>query len=262
MHLVKFLTAGSCPSLRANSLKFCILQSSQEACSCAQPQLYGRAWERGFHSDFSGLHSRPSSCLSPRWALQEFWAWTGQKRWVAAGTLAQHANASAHSKHQTIVYRGPLSETLRKVKILSLTSCCLSVLSGPIITFLTASDLSFFMKGGVAASVILLSTSATAGLHWFLGPYVHKLTWKPGDQEMEVEVISWMATFERRTIQISDIGPPKTKRPFVTFVVKDKPYFVEPKRIPNKELLKLLTFNQRQGSQTESKLDGKYVGNH
>jgi transmembrane protein 70 len=73
---------------------------------------------------------------------------------------------------------------------------------------------------------------------------VHKLTWIPGSKEIELEMITWLATYERKVVSIDDIRPPKTNRPFVSFAVKDKFYFVDTDKIPNKDLLRIVTFYQ------------------
>lgn len=207
-------------------------------------QICVRNWESGIHTN-----CKDDCSLLQKWALrQQFWALKEQKRW-ALGTPTRQAGGNAKSKVEaveTVVYRGPLSDTLKKVKMLSFTTCVLSVLTGPVITFYTSPQLSVILKGAVGATVMLLSASTTAALHWFAGPYVHSVTWKPGDPEIKVEIITWMATRATRTIQISDIRPAKTNRPFVSFAVKDKFYYVDTDLISNKDLLRMLTFYQKQ----------------
>ena len=178
---------------------------------------------------------------------QKLWFMKHQRMQYSKAAIYQIPQTSTDSKEKKaspVIYRGPLSDTLRKVKMLSITSCCLSVITGPAITFLTSPNLSVILKGGIATTIILLSASTTAALHWFVGPYVHKLTWIPGAKEFELEMITWLATFDRKVISIEDIRPPKTNRPFVSFAVKDNFYFVDTEKIPNKDLLRIVTFYQ------------------
>ncbi|KAG8390629.1 hypothetical protein BUALT_Bualt01G0103300 [Buddleja alternifolia] len=144
-------------------------------------------------------------------------------------------------KESGFVYYGPISSTIKKVKLLSLSTCCLSVSLGPVITFMTSPDMNVILKGGVASTVIFLSASTTAALHWFVSPYVHKLRWQPGSDTFEVEMMSWMATFLPKTIKFSDIRPPETNRPFVSFKANDNFYFVDAEHCHNKALLAKLT---------------------
>lgn len=144
-------------------------------------------------------------------------------------------------KEDGFVYYGPISSTIKKVKLLSLSTCCLSVSLGPVITFMTSPDMNVILKGAVASTVIFLSASTTAALHWFVSPYIHKLKWKPGSDTFDVEMMSWMATYIPRTLKFSDIRPPETNRPFVTFKANGSFYFVDTEHCQNKALLARLT---------------------
>ncbi|CAF1867550.1 BnaC04g44760D [Brassica napus] len=140
-----------------------------------------------------------------------------------------------------VIYYGPISSTIKKVKLLSLSTCCLSVSLGPVITFMTSPGLNVIMKGAVASTVIFLSASTTAALHWFVSPYVHKLRWQPGSDTFEVEMMTWLATFAPKTLKFSDIRYPDTQRPFVSFKAEGEYYFVDAERCTNKALLARLT---------------------
>ncbi|KAL5569266.1 hypothetical protein UlMin_025841 [Ulmus minor] len=144
-------------------------------------------------------------------------------------------------KDSGVAYHGPISSTIKKVKLLSLSTCCLSVSLGPVITFMTSPDMNVILKGAVASSVIFFSASTTAILHWFVSPYIHKLRWKPGSDEFEVEMLSWLATSIPKTIKFADIRLPETNRPFVTFKANGKFYFVDADHCHNKALLARLT---------------------
>lgn len=219
-----------------------------------QSVFLNRSCERSNHAGFGGFSPSPIWHCGGQQPIKEGWFARDQKSRAsgAAAAAAQvetspkpnaQVEVSPQSKvQQPVVYRGPLSDTLRKVKLLSLTSCCLSVITGPAIVFLTSPHLSVIVKGGVASAVMILSASTTAALHWFVGPYVHKMTWVPGSKEIEVEMVTWMATYNKHTIAIEDIRPAKTNRPFVSFAVKKKFYFVDTEKIANKDLLRLVTF--------------------
>ncbi|BAF13846.1 Os03g0853800 [Oryza sativa Japonica Group] len=144
-------------------------------------------------------------------------------------------------KDDRLVYQGPISSTIRKVKLLSLSTCCLSVSLGPVITFMTSPDMNVILKGAVASTVIFLSATTTAALHWFVSPYIHKLRWRPGSDSFEAEIMSWLATPLTRTIKFADVRPPETNRPFVTFRAEGNFYFVDAEHFPNKALLARLT---------------------
>ncbi|XP_034680608.1 uncharacterized protein LOC117910624 [Vitis riparia] len=100
-----------------------------------------------------------------------------------------------NGKDSGIVYHGPISSKVKKVKLLFLSTCCLLVSLGPVIAFMTSPEMNVILKGAVASSVIFLSASSTVALHWFVNPYVHKLRWQPGSDTFKVEMTSWLATY-------------------------------------------------------------------
>ncbi|XP_022765345.1 uncharacterized protein LOC111310298 [Durio zibethinus] len=177
---------------------------------------------------------------------------TAQKRWASQAKTTEDDNKISigprkdreddkDKKDAGIVYYGPISSTLKKVKMLSLSTCCLSVSLGPVITFMTSPGMNVILKGAVASSVIFFSATTTAALHWFVSPYIHKIRWKPGSDSFEVEMMSWLATYIPRTIKFADIRPPETNRPFVTFKANGNFYFVDTEHCHNKALLARLT---------------------
>ncbi|KAF5729514.1 hypothetical protein HS088_TW21G01681 [Tripterygium wilfordii] len=175
-----------------------------------------------------------------------------QKRWASQAAATKDDNkisigpsggkeAGEEEKDTDVVYHGPISSTIKKVKLLSLSTCCLSVSLGPVITFMTSPDLNIILKGAVASSVIFFSATTTGVLHWFVSPYIHKIRWQPGSDSFEVEMMTWLATFVPKTIKFSDIRPAETNRPFVTFKANDNFYFVDADHCHNKALLARLT---------------------
>ncbi|EPS70320.1 hypothetical protein M569_04437 [Genlisea aurea] len=168
----------------------------------------------------------------------------GRRSWSSQASIAEDDSItigpprkSDHQKDPDPVYHGPISSTIKKVKLLSLSTCCLSVSLGPVITFMTSPDMNVVLKGAVASSVIFFSASTTAVLHWFVSPYVHKLTWQPGSDSFQVEMMTWLATYVPRTIKFADIRPPETNRPFVSFKADGEFYFIDEEHCRNKALL-------------------------
>lgn len=183
--------------------------------------------------------SRPSSGIQPT-AIQRQWFSTEDDNKISIGPQ-RGGESGKDEKDSGVVYHGPISNTIKKVKLLSLSTCCLSVSLGPVITFMTSPEMNVILKGAVASSVIFLSASTTAALHWFVSPYVHKLRWQPGSDSFEVEMMSWLATYIPKTIKFADIRPPETNRPFVTFKANGKFYFIDAEHCHNKALLAKLT---------------------
>ncbi|KAK8629696.1 hypothetical protein V6N13_078528 [Hibiscus sabdariffa] len=204
----------------------------------------------------SGYPYRFATCSVTQYAKPNFnhagSIFSVQKRWASQAKTTEDNNKisigpqkgredNEDDKDAGVVYYGPISSTIKKVKTLSLSTCCLSVSLGPVITFMTSPDMNVILKGAVASSVIFLSATTTAALHWFVSPYIHKIRWQPGSDSFEVEMMSWLATYVPRTIKFADIRPPETNRPFVTFKANDNFYFVDAEHCHNKALLARLT---------------------
>lgn len=186
----------------------------------------------------SYLSSSILSSIQRRWASQSPKTQDDSK--ISIGPR-QVSEASEDDKDKGVAYHGPISSTIRKVKLLSLSTCCLSVSLGPVITFMTSPEMNVILKGGVAATVMFFSASTTAALHWFVSPYIHKIRWRPGSDSFEAEMMSWLATPTTKTIKFADIRPAETNRPFVTFRANNNFYFVDADHCQNKALLAKLT---------------------
>lgn len=151
--------------------------------------------------------------------------------------LSQPTPAIAPTFH----YHGAYSSTLRGVKLLSLSTCLLSLTLGPIVTFLTAPGLSVVAKGTIASLMMLLSASTTVGLHWFTSPYVHKLEWKNGEEEVKVEVLSWTTRLVEKRFNLIDVEYANTSRPLVSFAVKGSFYYIDKDTFMDAKLLEKLS---------------------
>ncbi|KAM7276297.1 hypothetical protein ACFE04_018163 [Oxalis oulophora] len=209
---------------------------------------------RNFHSGYNPLQrgifsSTPAA--KPSFKIPSYLS-VSQRQWASHATARDDDNKISigpnrgrddgeDEKDTGIVYYGPISSTIKKVKLLSLSTCCLSVSLGPVITFMTSPHLNVILKGAVASTVIFFSASTTAALHWFVSPYIHKLRWQPGSDSFNVEMLSWLATHLPETIRFSDIRHAETKRPFVSFEANGKYYYVDAERCHNKALLAKLT---------------------
>lgn len=204
----------------------------------------------GFHRSLPWEHN--NLCTKPSFSSSFLFS-DSQKRWasqasqteddsrISIGPQRGSHQPTQDDKETEVVYYGPISSTIKKVKLLSLSTCCLSVSLGPVITFMTSTDSNVILKGAVASSVIFFSASTTAALHWFVSPYIHKLRWQPGSDSFEVEMMTWLASYVPKTLKFSDIRPAETNRPFVTFKANGNFYFVDQEHCHNKALLARLT---------------------
>ncbi|KAK9048826.1 hypothetical protein SSX86_032207 [Deinandra increscens subsp. villosa] len=219
LHLIRSQTRHNITGFYPHRLGRCLAQKSQSTTPDFQP-------------------AKHLSFVQRRWGSQSAVAEDSSK--ITIGP-PKGLDSGKDDKDSGVVYHGPISNTIKKVKLLSLSTCCLSVSLGPVITFMTSPDMNVILKGAVASSVIFLSASTTLALHWFVSPYIHKLRWQPGSDMFEADMMTWLATFATKTIKFSDIRLPETNRPFVTFKANGEFYFVDADHCHNKALLARLT---------------------
>ncbi|XP_002981974.2 transmembrane protein 70, mitochondrial [Selaginella moellendorffii] len=167
------------------------------------------------------------------------------QRWASQPALREDLKqgkvaAPAPASKPEVVYEGAMAGTLRRVKILSFTSFVFSSLGAPVLAFHTYPEVSVVAKSSIASMMMMLSALTTAGLHWYAGPYVRKLSWKPGSKEVAIETLDVLARRVERKIQLSDVHPPDTNKPLVTFFARGNHYYIEEDRFPSPELLKKL----------------------
>lgn len=245
-------------SATATSLRGILLRHCSVGPAAGTPHAFSRATD--FQVPGSATWRRFSTCRPNPLAKGDNFGSVAslysQARWASHATAVKETDPSGgkisigpKSKQikeddkddEGLVYQGPISSTIKKVKLLSLSTCCLSVSLGPVITFMTSPDMNVILKGGVASTVIFLSATTTAALHWFVSPYIHKLRWRQGSDSFEAEIMSWLATPLKKTIKFADIRPAETNRPFVTFRAEGNFYFVDAEHFSNKALLERLT---------------------
>ena len=61
----------------------------------------------------------------------------------------------------------------------------------------------------------------TGLLHWFTGPYVHRLEYHKRTQTLDIETVSFFARRVHRSVHLNELQPPDTLRPQATFQVSE-----------------------------------------
>lgn len=153
------------------------------------------------------------------------------------------------------IYQGALSGPIKSLKRVSITSCGLSIVGMP--TLLILGNNSVPMAGQVAVAGVTLcaAVGSTAILNFFTKPYIHTLKEKvKPHSNSESSSISSSVLDETREFQaqhldlfgrtkvsefcLSDVkGLPKATRPFVSYQVGERYFFVHAHTFEDKVLL-------------------------
>jgi len=135
-------------------------------------------------------------------------------------------------------YVGRLKDTIRGVKVLSVSSCVVTSVAAPIIMVTNSAS--------VAANVTALTFAVfglftTTLLTWATSPYVMRMRFLPAEQQFEIESLSVIARTKRTRFAADEVGKKAdsarvsgSMRPFVTFGVKGQRqlFFVHPEDLP------------------------------
>lgn len=125
----------------------------------------------------------------------------------------EKAAASPHDEE----YKGPLTQTFRRLKIFSLGSLTLTAVMSPFIFLMeTASAVPLAGRVALAGTVLVTSSISTALVGWLGKPYVTSLRWLPaessgampsqaaGKQAIGIEMTTMSLTLQKRITRVYD----------------------------------------------------------
>lgn len=145
------------------------------------------------------------------------------------------------------MYRGPLSQAVGRVKLLSISSCAATVIGAPVIVAMGDASTAA-AKVGIAGTLLTFGVFTTAMLHLYTKPYIHKL-WvanMPKDSakeswdaiELTAERMSLFAQRYTETFTVGDTKPYEGWHPLGTFAkTKDGlPMYLDKDNFPDQDL--------------------------
>lgn len=151
---------------------------------------------------------------------------------------------------QPVVYEGPFAGAVRRVKKLSLFSCCCAVAAGPIILGLDAQN-TLQAKLMIAGTLTSFGVFTTGLMHWFTHPYVQRLVYHPQTDEVEVTNLSLFAKPTTRRFHLAEAREADTVHPLTSFEVQGEYYYIDAEHFPYKALLARLVPQAAAAAATE-----------
>jgi hypothetical protein len=147
---------------------------------------------------------------------------------------------------RTVFYEAPLAKAVQNLKRVSITTALLSLTIPPAVIF--GGSESVPISGQIAITVVTMiaSLGSTSAIHYLFSPYIltlAKLTGankptNPGEELLEAKTMTLFATQKSHVFKVKDCSAKTSSlRPFVSFNVKDKPYFVHASVFDDKKLL-------------------------
>lgn len=168
----------------------------------------------------------------------------GQNHWLhtAVGDTGAPSSSTAPThKASHFEYTGPLSVTLKRLKLLSISSCAFTLLGSPLIVQMGTAATSVGGKAAIAIGLASFGLFTTGLLHWFTGPYVHHLTYSPDEDQLILKTLSFAARPVHHRVHLSELQHPQTMRPQATFQAQGTIFYVDADSFADKDLLSRLT---------------------
>lgn len=171
-----------------------------------------------------------------------------------------------HSTKGVLVYTGRMTQYVKGLKTLSLSTSLLALLAQPMVLSAAKDDLIF--KAGVMGSISAVVFCTPALVHFVTKKYVSDIYF---NKDTKMFTLAYKSFFLRRKeleFKAEDVVIPFTPRMFVTHVVKGRSCFIEFEEFRDKEIYKhmagydkpldLTGGNQDQENKTKAKKKKKF----
>ena len=152
-------------------------------------------------------------------------------------TQSSFSTATEPPSDYKLVYRGPLSTSIKLLKIFSMTSSITVLLGSPVLIFLGNPGIPMVSRIAISSIVCTFGVLTTFMLWWFTKSYVSRMWYSDKDQKIVVNTFSLFARTIRNEFFLKDAGPPANISSFATFKASDKHYFLHTEVFEDKQLL-------------------------
>jgi len=135
------------------------------------------------------------------------------------------------------VYEGPLSRSVKLVKMLSLTTAAATFIGTPLLIFFGKYTASLPVKVTFMTFLCSIGGGSTLLLHFLSLPYVHKMDFNPEEKVFAVETLSLFALRKRTEFSVDDISVYVEDKAFSTFEARGVKYFIHKELVEAQQLL-------------------------
>lgn len=144
----------------------------------------------------------------------------------AAPSNAASSGDTGEEPESARVYEGGLSVTVRRVKLLSLSSLAATVVGAPLLVHLSSPEaVTVGAKVMITGTLVFFGVFTTALLQWFASPYIIRL--ELDGQQVSATTFNVLARPHTKVFTIADMQEAKTMRPLATFQAHGKVYYID-----------------------------------
>ncbi|XP_068681109.1 uncharacterized protein [Montipora foliosa] len=170
-----------------------------------------------------------------------------------------HDSETDHSGQWRTVYEGPISKSVKYVKLLSLTTAATMLIVAPLTIFFGKQAASLPLKVCLVTFLCSMGCGSTGLLHWVSKPYVRRMEFDPKGKRFSVETLSLFASTKRAEFSIDDITVYHDDRAFSTFEAHGVKYFIHRELVEAQQILHFIE-QWKAGEDTSTQLDVKEIG--
>lgn len=119
------------------------------------------------------------------------------------------------AENKSLVYDGLFGSLIRKVKIISVSSCGLTMVSMPMLAFFGDESVPVAARTAIAGVVMFFGAGTTATVHWMCHPYITQM-WRNTQDHYTSESLNMFGVRKYTNFIASDVVTADA-RPFATF---------------------------------------------
>ncbi|XP_022794204.1 uncharacterized protein C1834.10c-like [Stylophora pistillata] len=157
----------------------------------------------------------------------------------------QYRYLNDSSSEWKTVYEGPISRSVKLVKLLSLTTAASTLVCSPLLVLFGNQASSAAMKTIAVLLLCTIGTGSTALLHFVAKAYVHKMDFNPKENIFAVETLSLLALRKRVEFSADDIFVYPDDRAFSTFEAHGRKYFIHKELVEAQQVLYFIEKRQK-----------------
>lgn len=149
----------------------------------------------------------------------------------------QYRCMTDQSSNWKTVYEGPISRSVKLVKLLSLTTAAATLVCSPLLVLFGNQATSASVKTIAVFLLCTIGTGSTALLHFVTKSYVLKMDFNPKEMMFAVETLSLLALRKRVEFPADDTFVYPDDRAFSTFEAHGRKYFIHKELVEAQQVL-------------------------
>ena len=202
----------------------------------------GKLSQRVFHNILKWRYSSSPSLGSSLILKRSLGITSSQGHYIATPPSHFHQTHRSLSTvdSSSLVYSGPLTKSVKAIKLLSITTAVCAVTFCPVLIYFGNQATPLIGRIAISSLVTTVGLSTTFILHWFIKCYVAKLYYDRSSDIVSVETFTIFGRKKLYQFHVSEARPPSSVTGFSTFQAGGRHFFMHTEIFEDPELLRKL----------------------